>query len=148
MTYSLRDNSYWTLSATFMQVLWCDHVCFGARCRGVEGRTRNRRPSLHAPFHLAPWRAACGHTGLRRWCDLFSSARGVTCAFPRVHLTVWTSHLHVWYTKPLSGDTDPGGFGPTSASSLVWGESSLLLGKGFFSLTLCQLSTSTQSYGF
>lgn len=81
----------------FMQVLQCDRVCSGARSRGVEGRARNQCPSLHAPFHLAPWRAACGHTGLGRWCDLFSSARGVTCAFPRVHLTVWTSRLHVWY---------------------------------------------------
>lgn len=85
VTYSLRDNSHWTLSATFMQVLQCDRVCFGAR--GVEGWARNQCPSLRAPFHLAPWRAACGHTGLRRWCGLFS-ARGVSRAFPRVHLTV------------------------------------------------------------
>lgn len=147
MTYQLRDNSYWTLSATFMQVLWCNHVCFGARSRGVEGRARNQYPSLHAPFHLAPWRAACGHTGLGRWCDLFSPARGVTCAFPCVHLTVWTSRLHVWYETTLRWHWSRWLLSHQCLiTSVRWVLSAL--GKGFFSLTLCQLPTSTQSYGF
>lgn len=47
-----------------MQVPWSNHVCFGARSWGVKGGARNEGPSLPALFHLAPWRAACGHTGL------------------------------------------------------------------------------------
>lgn len=49
--------------------------------------------------------------------------------------------------KPHLGDTDPGGFFSHQCLTISVRQVLSALGKGFFCLTLCQLSTSTQFYG-
>ena len=91
---------------------------FRARSWGVEGEP-GMSAGLMTPLSIwCPERATYGNTGLERCFGFFSSVRGVICAFPRVHLTV-NLNASTFDVKPHSGDTDPGGFCPSSASSLV-----------------------------
>lgn len=124
VTYSLRDNSHWTLSATFMQVLRCDRVCFGARSRGVEGASQEPVPLPSRSF--PPGALACcmwTHGPQEVVWPVLCQGR-LPCLSPCSSDSELDTSM--FDTQPLSGGTDPGGFCATSVSSLVWGESSLL----------------------
>lgn len=110
-----------------MQLLWFNHVCLGLDL-GSRRRTRSECTSLHT---FPPGALTLLHIfEIQASVDVFFSVRGVICAFPSVHLTV-NLNASTFDVKPHSGDTDPCGSCPGGASSLVWGQFSLALGKGF-----------------
>lgn len=100
-----------------MQLLWYKHVSFRARSRGLEGRARNECTSF--PHSFPPGALTVLHVETLASNTCFDFVKSCHLCLSQCSSDSVNLNASTFVIKPHLGDTDPGGFFPTSASPLV-----------------------------